>query len=422
MRLIKRAWWVIFLAVFGLVLAIFGLKSSGTIWAVERVGEIKLRGLTKEDFFAVIDKYEQEKRVLFLLPTGEKAYSLRDLGIELDKGDMWYQRNNVTNLLSEIEPKLRVTRAYLDILPEEKKELKATFNEMSGLFDVENRKRIMRVDIKTVVEEVVVSYGMPMIRVAPKPTYIEDESEKFFRINESLVKVYEAPLILKVKDGVDFVGHKIDKEKIIKSLSVESLKLGKVELLNKFYLLEEILPQLTKQQKDYFDVELAYVNLEKEMNLRFNEGRASEGVLGIDDGPNTKGELANKYLEIDISQQKMYFFIGGEVYKEYKVSTGNYYPTPTGQYKIMNKAPKAYSDIFGVWMPYWMAFNYAEDIGAYLGIHELPYVLGNGGVRTYRFGYYIGRKMTGGCVAMEPKDSKEIYNLSEVGMLINIVP
>ncbi len=421
-RLLKRAWWLIFLVGFALVLAVVGLKSSGTIWAVERVGELKLRGLTQEDFFVVIDKYEQEKRVLFLLPAGEKAYSLRDLGIELDKGDMWYQRNNMTNFLSEAEPKLRVTKAYLDIFPDEKKDLKATFNETSGFFDVENRKRIMRIDIKDVVEEVAVSYGLPIVRVAPKPKYVDNEADKFFRINTSLAKVYETPLILKVKDGVGFVDYEIEKERIVRSLNVDSLKLGRVEIVNRGLLLESILPKLTKQQKDYFDIDLAYLNLEKEIKLRFDEGRTSETVLGIDDGPNTKGDLANKYLEIDISQQKMYFFIKGELYKEYNVSTGNYYPTPTGQYKILNKAPKAYSDIFGVWMPFWMAFNYAEDIGAYLGIHELPYVLGSDGEKTYRFGYYIGRKMTGGCVAMEPKDSKEIYNLSEVGMLINIVP
>jgi lipoprotein-anchoring transpeptidase ErfK/SrfK len=43
------------------------------------------------------------------------------------------------------------------------------------------------------------------------------------------------------------------------------------------------------------------------------------------------------------------------------------------------------------------------------------------GERKYRFGYYIGNKMTGGCVAMEPKDSKEIYDLAKVGMLLRIV-
>ncbi len=410
------------MVVFALVLAVVGLKSSGFILAVEQVGELKVRGLTRDDFFTLIDKYESEKRVSLLLPTGEKLFSLTELGIELDKGDMWYQRNDVMSLLGETKPKLRITKAYLDITPENQKDFVANFDVTDGFFDLENREKVLRIDIKDVVEEVAVSYGLPIVRVAPKPKYVDNEADKFFRINTSLTKVYETPLVLKVKDGVGFADYEVGKERIVEVFNVESLKQGRVEIVNRSYLLESILPRLTKQQKDYFDADLAYANLEKEIRLRFDEGRASEAVLGIDDGPNSSGELANKYLEIDISQQKMYFFIGGSVYKEYNISTGNYYPTPVGQYKIMNKAPKAYSEIFGVWMPYWMAFNYAEDIGAYLGIHELPYVLGNDGERTYRFGYYIGRKMTGGCVAMEPKDSKEIYNLSEVGMLINIVP
>lgn len=410
------------MVILALVLVFFWLKSFGVILAMERVGELWVRGLVKDDFFAVVDRYEREKRVSLLLPTGEKLYSLAELGIELDKGDIWFQRNNLMNILSETKPKLRVTKAYLEIVPDGLDEFVANFNHETGFFELENSKKILSVDIKDVIEEVANSYGLPIIRVAPKPKYVDDESDRFFKINESLTKVYGSPLILKVKDGLGFVDHVIDKERIVRVLDIESLKLGNMEIENNDYLLEDIVPKLTKEQKDYFDTDLAYANLEKEIKQRFAEGRVNEGVLGIDDGPNTKGELADKYLEIDISQQKMYFFIGGEVYKEYGVSTGNYYPTPTGQYKILNKAPKAYSDIFGVWMPYWMAFNYAEDIGAYLGIHELPYVLGNDGERTYRFGYYIGRKMTGGCVAMEPKDSKEIYNLSEVGMLINIVP
>lgn len=410
------------MVVFALTLSVFGLKSSGLMLAVEQVGELKVRGLTKDEFFKLIDSYELEKRISLLLPMGEKLYSLKDLGIELDKGDMWYQRNDVTSLLVEVKPKLRITKAYLNIAPVNQKDFVANFDVTDGFFDLETREKVLRIDIKDVAEEVAVSYGLPIVRVAPKPKYVDNEADKFFRINTSLAKVYETPLILKVKDGVSFADYEVDKVRIINAFDIDSLKQGKIEIINRGYLLETILPRLTKQQKDYFDTDLAYANLEKEIKLRFDEGRASEAVLGIDDGPNSSGELANKYLEIDISQQKMYFFIGGSVYKEYNISTGNYYPTPVGQYKIMNKAPKAYSDIFGVWMPYWMAFNYAEDIGAYLGIHELPYVLGNDGERTYRFGYYIGRKMTGGCVAMEPKDSKEIYNLSEVGMLINIVP
>ncbi len=73
-------------------------------------------------------------------------------------------------------------------------------------------------------------------------------------------------------------------------------------------------------------------------------------------------------------------------------------------------------------MPYWMGFTYARDVGAYLGIHEIAYAVNDLGKPFYKHGYYIGDMMTGGCIAMEPKDSREIYNLSDIGMLVRIVP
>ena len=154
---------------------------------------------------------------------------------------------------------------------------------------------------------------------------------------------------------------------------------------------------------------------------RYNDGVITPMVLGIDTGPNTDGSLARTYIEVDMSQQKLYFFEGGEIFKSYSVSTGLNYATPTGRYKIRNKSPMGFSGIFNVWMPWWMAFDYRNDIGAYLGIHELPYKL-IGGIKIYRFGNYIGTKKTGGCIALSPGDSKEVYDKSFIGMDIVIYP
>jgi hypothetical protein len=154
---------------------------------------------------------------------------------------------------------------------------------------------------------------------------------------------------------------------------------------------------------------------------RYNDGVITPVVLGIDTGPNTDGSLGRTYIEVDISQQKLYFFEGGEIFKSYPVSTGLGYPTPIGSYKVRNKSPMGFSGIFNVWMPWWMAFDYRKDIGAYLGIHELPYKL-IGGIKIYRFGNYIGTRKTGGCIALSPGDSKEVYDKSFIGMNIVIYP
>jgi len=162
-----------------------------------------------------------------------------------------------------------------------------------------------------------------------------------------------------------------------------------------------------------FAVPVVYVanRIENEILARQTTDASSPVVLGDDDGPNSDGTEAEKYIEVDVSQQKMFLFGNGNLLKSFRVSTGLYYPTPSGKYKIINKSTLGYSGIFDVFMPYWMAFSYAKDLGAYLGIHELPYRL-SGGEKFYRFGNYIGQKKTGGCVALAPGDSREVYDFS----------
>lgn len=131
----------------------------------------------------------------------------------------------------------------------------------------------------------------------------------------------------------------------------------------------------------------------------------------------THGEIASRYIEIDVPDQKMYLFDQGQVVKSYTVSTGLYYPTPTGHFHIMNKAPEGYSDIFNVYMPWWMAFHYgwAGDQDAYFGIHELPYWWA-GAEKKQRPREFLGSPHTGGCVSLDIGAAKEVYDFSYVGM------
>lgn len=132
--------------------------------------------------------------------------------------------------------------------------------------------------------------------------------------------------------------------------------------------------------------------------------------------PNSGGTIAQKYIEVDISQQTMYLFDQGNLARTYKISTGLYYPTPVGQFKIMNKAENAFSDIYNVWMPYWMAFYYGPEVDAYFGIHELPYWVTDNGQKIQRPREFIGSPHTGGCVALDIGAAKEVYAFAEVGM------
>lgn len=151
-------------------------------------------------------------------------------------------------------------------------------------------------------------------------------------------------------------------------------------------------------------------------------GFVGESVhVNVDSGPNSDGSVATRYLEIDISQQRMYTFHNGILVKSYRISTGKDYPTPTGTFEVLNKTGLGYSTIYNVWMPYWMGFSYSKELHAYFGIHELPFYY-SAGNKVQRPRDFIGVPNTGGCVALDIGDAKEVYKFADIGTKIVIYP
>lgn len=102
--------------------------------------------------------------------------------------------------------------------------------------------------------------------------------------------------------------------------------------------------------------------------------------------------------------------------KTFKASTGLYYPTPIGKFTILNKAVNAFSSIYNVWMPYWMAFSYGSDVNAYFGIHELAYAEPTNGATPLPIPQTaVNEPSTGGCVALAHQDAKEVYAFADIG-------
>lgn len=175
---------------------------------------------------------------------------------------------------------------------------------------------------------------------------------------------------------------------------IDSLQLYDDQILNHNYVKSELIQAITVQFYDQSDQTI---------------------TLLTSLGPNTQGNIAEKYIEIDISQQRMYLFEHGEEVGMYRVSTGKYLPTPVGEFTILNKTPSgAFSDIYNVYMPYWMAFYFDE---AFYGIHELPYYWLNG-EKIQRPSENIGEPSTGGCVALDVGDAQKVYDFGELGMKV----
>lgn len=385
-----------------------------------------------------VEKFLKEKAsrpVEFVIGNESKYFTYSDLGIELNTQDTMKKLSpgNFAELISAwrrafsnvtfIHQIYLVSDDFGKIIAE-KIEAEKPLNE-SYFFDLEQgkyvykvEKQAFKVDKETLLVQTtnISSYENKKIildKIINK-SKLENEVEI---VNKKLTSVFEKPIEI-ITEGAD-KKTEIEPGEIKKLLvtdSLEKLLSNSVEIKR-----EELLKTLKTYNLQKLSHYLVQKKIVEEISNRLSEGKNSMVVLGVDTGPNTNGEVAKKYIEVDISQQTLYFFENNDVFKTYRVSTGLYYPTPAGKYKIMNKSPIGFSAIFNVWMPYWMAFDYRKDIGAYLGIHELPY-MSVGGEKIYRFGNYIGTKKTGGCIALAPGDSKEVYDKSFSGMDIVIYP
>jgi lipoprotein-anchoring transpeptidase ErfK/SrfK len=117
--------------------------------------------------------------------------------------------------------------------------------------------------------------------------------------------------------------------------------------------------------------------------------------------------LSERYIEIDLSSQRLALCNMGNNEGTYSISSGSRkYPTPTGSYKINSKSLRAYSAKYNLYMPYWNSF-----IGNSYGIHELP---------EYPNGYKEGANLLGqavshGCVRLGVGAAATVYNWSPVG-------
>lgn len=112
-------------------------------------------------------------------------------------------------------------------------------------------------------------------------------------------------------------------------------------------------------------------------------------------------KLAQK-IEINLKIQKLVYFVGGQPWKEFSVSTGKAsMPTPKGNFKIFNKVKKAWSSTYKLWMPYWLGLDHGQ-----FGIHELP-VWPSG----YREGEsHLGTPVSHGCIRLGVGPAQYLYD------------
>src|SRR3989339_197801 len=114
-----------------------------------------------------------------------------------------------------------------------------------------------------------------------------------------------------------------------------------------------------------------------------------------------------KYIDINLSKQHFSTFENGQRLGTYRISTGKRgMATPTGNFKILGKRGRAWSNKYKLFMPYFMQFT-----GAGHGIHELPEWPGG-----YKEGAaHLGIPVSHGCVRLGVGPAETVYAFSDAG-------
>lgn len=112
-------------------------------------------------------------------------------------------------------------------------------------------------------------------------------------------------------------------------------------------------------------------------------------------------------IEVDLTNQKVYAFEGNSKIHEFLISSGKWYPTPTGEFRIWSKVRSQKMS------------GGSKALRTYYYLPNVPYVMffSNNEIARYRgfslHGTYwhnnFGHPMSHGCVNMRTEDAKVLY-------------
>ncbi len=127
--------------------------------------------------------------------------------------------------------------------------------------------------------------------------------------------------------------------------------------------------------------------------------------------------IGDRWLEADLSEQKIKFHVGDLVVYTMPISSGAAKtPTPLGTWNIFLKQELRIGGAAPHYrMPYFQMFTKG---GA--GLHALPYLATDGGVFWKEALSHIGIPVSHGCIRMLPEDAVLVYAFTEIGTKIEI--
>lgn len=133
------------------------------------------------------------------------------------------------------------------------------------------------------------------------------------------------------------------------------------------------------------------------------------------DAPVVKGQ--GLHLVASIRRQTCWLFRDAKLAQRWTCSTGRPgSPSIPGNYTVQTKLPRAWNAAAAFWMPYWLGIYEAGQWEN--GIHGIPY-RGSNGERLWTD--LVGTPITFGCVMLEDRLARELYDMAYIGMPVTIL-
>lgn len=129
-------------------------------------------------------------------------------------------------------------------------------------------------------------------------------------------------------------------------------------------------------------------------------------VAGVDILGQQIPSSGEKWVEVDLSEQRLYMKEDNATVGSFLVSTGKWYPTPTGEWRIWTK------------LRYTRMKGGSKVLGTFYDLPNVPYTM------YYYKGYGIhgaywhndfGTPRSHGCVNMKPDEAGIVFNWARVG-------
>jgi lipoprotein-anchoring transpeptidase ErfK/SrfK len=128
--------------------------------------------------------------------------------------------------------------------------------------------------------------------------------------------------------------------------------------------------------------------------------------------------VQNKRIVISIRQQRLWMYQDGKLVAKHPISTGiDRSPTQPGIFQVLSHERQAYASIWDLTMPNFLGI-YEAWPGFYNGIHGLP-TLSNG---RRLWANILGRPASFGCIILDLKAAKALYEWADNGVVVEIKP